>query len=47
MTKQERKALNEFLLDIDCLSELSKWQDEFKIFEILNSREIIISNMFE
>ena len=35
MTKQERKALNEFLLDIDCLSELSKWQDEFNIFEIL------------
>ena len=27
MTEQERKALNEFLLDIDCLSELSKWQD--------------------
>lgn len=35
MTEQERKALNEFLLDIDCLSELSKWQDEFNIFEIL------------
>lgn len=35
MTEQERKALNNFLLDIDCLSELSKWQDEFNIFEIL------------
>ena len=35
MTEQERKALNEFLLDIDCLLELSKWQDEFNIFEIL------------
>ena len=35
MTEQERKALNEFLLDIDCLSELTKWQDEFNIFEIL------------
>lgn len=35
MTEQERKSLNNFLLDIDCLSELSKWQDEFNIFEIL------------
>ena len=35
MTAQEREALNKFLLDIDCLSELSKWQDDFNIFEIL------------
>lgn len=35
MTSKEREALNKFLLDIDCLSELSKWQDDFNIFEIL------------
>lgn len=47
MTNKEREALNKFLLDIDCLSELSKWQDDFNIFEILkiSRTEIRHSNM--
>ena len=47
MTTKEREALNKFLLDIDCLSELSKWQDDFNIFEILkiSRTEIRHSNM--
>ena len=36
MTEQERKIIDDFLLHIDCLDELSKWQeDHFNVFDVL------------
>ena len=36
MVKDEQEqALKEFLLDIDCLNELHKWENSFNIFDVL------------
>lgn len=45
--KETEKALTNFLLDIDCLQELSKWSDKFNIFDVLKAsrNEIRHSNM--
>lgn len=43
----DEEALQNFLLDIDCLDELNIWTEKFNLFDILNcSRaEIRHSNM--
>ena len=45
--KEIEKSLTDFLLDIDCLQELSKWSDKFNIFDVLKAsrNEIRHSNM--
>lgn len=43
----DKKALEDFLLDIDCLDALRPWTDRFNIFDVLkiSSAEIRHSNM--
>ena len=48
MTEQERKALEDFLLHIDCLDALSNWQENhFNVFDVLkiSRNEIRHSNV--
>lgn len=47
ISDEKELALTNFLLDIDCLQELSKWSDKFNIFDVLKSsrNEIRHSNM--
>jgi len=35
MNSKEEKALKDFLMDIDCLRALEKWENDFNIFEVL------------
>ena len=35
MEKQDQEALKEFLLDINCLDELQKWENHFNLFDVL------------
>ena len=43
----DEEALQNFLLDIDCLDELSMWTEKFNIFDVLkiSRTEIRHSNM--
>ena len=35
MEKQDQEALKNFLLDINCLDELQKWENHFNLFDVL------------
>ena len=35
MEKQDQEALKDFLLDINCLDELQKWENHFNLFDVL------------
>lgn len=43
----DEQALQDFLLDIDCLKELSPWSEKFNMFDVLkiSRTEIRHSNM--
>ncbi len=47
MTDIERKALQDFLLDINCLKKLDKWANQFNVFDMLRitNTEIRHSNV--
>lgn len=42
MTKEEKKALQNFLMDIDCSSQLDDWVDDFNLFDILKITNVEI-----
>ncbi len=47
INKTDEEYLKDFLLDIDCLDELSEWSDKFNIFDVLriSTMEIRHSNV--
>lgn len=42
MTKVEEQALKEFMLDIDCIEQLNKWNDNFNVFDVLRITNVEI-----